>query len=224
MVLLAVFRIIFVTNLHQGYTLGNSIEGCNIQKITNADYQPIQAFLPKFNHNSTRNTYSETNRTVYLRGHRDARIAMLSIAEPSDEEFGMMYEIAIGAGNNTYSSIRKGKVGSLLDKNFTRTIGILDDEEWKGFWIYHNQETGTIQVALTDDPEYPIMCWVDPSPLRVSENWQVGAWLKNLSLEISVQCNPDVHGVYVEELTSCATTLKCFIYAIFLKVTAQLIL
>ncbi|XP_078696106.1 putative carboxypeptidase X1 [Branchiostoma floridae x Branchiostoma belcheri] len=98
--------------------------------------------------------------TFEVQANSDAHVALSS----QRQKLADMYEIVIGAWDNTWSVIRRSMQG--YDYAKTRTPGINSPREYRTFWITWSAD-GTIAVGRGGETQ-PFMQWRDPDPLPIA--------------------------------------------------------
>ncbi|XP_067001752.2 acetylcholine receptor subunit beta-like 2 isoform X2 [Anabrus simplex] len=97
----------------------------------------------------------------WVKAFSDAHILLSPTSSPGTQD--PVYEIVIGAGRNTFSTIRRQLLTQV--KQRVITIDYLSDTEYRGFWIQVSK-FGQIQVGRAED-NVPFMFWFDTEPLLI---------------------------------------------------------
>lgn len=101
-----------------------------------------------------------TSRVVFeAKSSKDVHIALATTTNSTD-----LYEIVIGAGSNTFSTIRRCKL--CADLVYRGTAFYLNSDEYRRFWITFGKN-GSITVGK-DDESSPFLEWTDPDPLEIN--------------------------------------------------------
>lgn len=79
------------------------------------------------------------------------------------DEGSPAYEIVLGAGNNTYSVIRRNQQGE-NEASTESHEALLSSDEWSEFWI--KIKKGKVKVGRDDDKAF--LKWKDPEPLAIN--------------------------------------------------------
>lgn len=120
------------------------------------------------------------NLTFYVLAESNAHIVLSSTIEPSENE--PVYEIVLGAANNTMSEIRR--MQKAKSKVSVKMTDALSQNEWKGYWIRVNQN-GLIQVGRKHEDK-AFIHWKDPYPLQV-KYYSFSTW-ENVSTSWKHKC------------------------------------
>ncbi|XP_065203172.1 C3 and PZP-like alpha-2-macroglobulin domain-containing protein 8 [Planococcus citri] len=109
-------------------------------------------------------TNKQENDTIKLnfkvKAPRDAHILLSPTHFPEEES--PVYEIVLGAGENTFSTIRRKQLGE--DKAYRHSEeSLVSPDEWRGFWI--EMKGNKIQVGRKGSSAF--MEWQDPEPLTI---------------------------------------------------------
>ncbi|XP_065203129.1 uncharacterized protein LOC135833320 [Planococcus citri] len=91
---------------------------------------------------------------------KDGYILLSPQQFPKDES--PVYEIVLGAGENTYSVIRRKKLGENKVVTYSAE-SLVSPDEWREFWI--EMKGNKIQVGRKDSGAF--MEWEDPEPLPI---------------------------------------------------------
>ncbi|XP_065203130.1 uncharacterized protein LOC135833321 [Planococcus citri] len=96
-----------------------------------------------------------------VRAHRDAHILLSPCMYP--EEGSPVYEIVLGAGNNTYSVLRKCQQGD--EQAMTESEeSLVSPDEWREYWIKIKKN----KIKIGRDDEKAFLKWKDPQPIPIN--------------------------------------------------------
>ncbi|XP_072020262.1 macrophage mannose receptor 1-like [Amphiura filiformis] len=94
-----------------------------------------------------------------VKASNDVHIGLSPIAGDAEA----MYEIVIGGFGNMQSVIRR--CIQCENEVVASTPSILNINEWRGFWITYNMNTGKMEVGK--EAQGPFMIYTDPNPIQV---------------------------------------------------------
>ncbi|KAJ8049147.1 C3 and PZP-like alpha-2-macroglobulin domain-containing protein 8 [Holothuria leucospilota] len=101
-----------------------------------------------------------SSRIVFeVKSSKDVHIALAPTTNSTT-----LYEIVIGAGSNTFSTIRRCKL--CADLVYRGTAFYLNSDEYRRFWITFGNN-GSITVGK-DEASSPFLEWTDPNPLEIN--------------------------------------------------------
>ncbi|KYB26739.1 hypothetical protein TcasGA2_TC033650 [Tribolium castaneum] len=193
------------------YTLSNSFKE-NLSDFSKCkhNYSSAEAgYKDFFNVLSTNKEEKERvlNLHFYVKTTKDAHILLVSSKFAVDGHNQSVYEIVIGANNNTQSIIRKKiKVDEKITVN---TKNYVTEKEFRSFWIHANKY-GVISVGL-GGAEEAFMVWQDLNPLSIKK-FSFGSYI-NTTAQWYFNCPTEARGELNEENTN--TTLVCVLIFLF---------
>lgn len=98
----------------------------------------------------------------WVQGSRDAHIILSSEQKPN--RFGKVYEIRIGARDNSLITVSKQISGEVLHRVYEQNLL----SWWKPTkFVLEVTQDGTIQLFSSHNPYAPLLSWKDPEPLPI---------------------------------------------------------
>lgn len=137
-------------------------------------------FFPLEKSNKAENLLA--NLTFYVKAESNAHIVLSSTIQPSENE--PVYEVVLGAANNTMSEIRR--MQKAKSKVTVKMTDAVSSSEWKAYWIRISAD-GLVQVGREKEDK-PFIYWKDSQPLQV-KYYSFSTW-EDVTTSWKHQCSP----------------------------------